>query len=574
MIEFKTVNDFLLSNEGKTFEIPNYQRGYKWAVKIGGNFSSVERLCKDLLEADKKQTYFLQGVTVVEDEDKIILIDGQQRTTTLYFLIWYLNKKKAFNINLNYKIREDSEKFINELKEKDINDIIGEVESDTQDIYYFRKAIKQIDDQLKQKVNKDKFLNFLLNKVTVLYIPIDKNKATKTFSMMNGQKATMLSEEIIKSEMLRRISLFQKQENTEKKSTAEEWEINALRSRYAREWDKWLYWWNRDDVKYFFSTKNYPMGLLIRFHLFNKKDIVFNKETQNLFEEFRRLLLDKGENKREKAKLIFKELRGLQKSFEDIFNMPKVHNYLKLSLICKTEKQDEYNIIKYFIEHKYDITKLKDYAKWRLVRATHKEITVPENEENISTKEQKAAEALDELKDDFVYEKSYDIAIKQLLWLNVQEDNKLFPDKGRKFNFEIYGNKSLEHIHPKSKVYMSGNQEEDYLYFYGNNENIEKKKEDIQWIDRKEFDGNGTEHCIGNLVLLDKNENSEFNDKSFNEKKAIYFDVSKGFTSRNLLHTISVFSESEWGVKQIQNNKQKFIKNFEKTYSLNGNTDE
>jgi HEPN domain-containing protein len=88
-----------------------------------------------------------------------------------------------------------------------------------------------------------------------LYIDIPEDKATKVFSMMNGSKAEMKSEELIKAELLRLASLndsdFDKKE--EKEKNAIEWDNNMLRSRYAREWDKWLQWWNREDVKKLFK---------------------------------------------------------------------------------------------------------------------------------------------------------------------------------------------------------------------------------------------------------------------------------------------------------------------------------
>ena len=75
-------------------------------------------------------------------------------------------------------------------------------------------------------------------------------------------------------------------------------------------------------------------------------------------------------------------------------------------------------------------------------------------------------------------------------------------------------------------------------------------------------------HCIGNLVLLYKNDNSSFNNSDFNDKKAIYFNLEKrkGFKSRNLLHTISVFASEKWGIEEIQNQKQIFIDDFKKYY--------
>ena len=92
---FKTIGEILASSteRRKQIIIPNYQRGYKWAVKYqNGNVSepsAVEKLLSDIKPyVEKKNEYFLQGITVLEQNDEIILIDGQQRITTLYLLLW------------------------------------------------------------------------------------------------------------------------------------------------------------------------------------------------------------------------------------------------------------------------------------------------------------------------------------------------------------------------------------------------------------------------------------------------------------------------------------------------------
>ena len=90
--KFKTLREFLYPQGKKvTFEIPNYQRGYKWAVKERDDSqSSVEHLLTGLIFAWKNhpdQVYFLQGITVSEDGNKIEIIDGQQRITTLYLIL-------------------------------------------------------------------------------------------------------------------------------------------------------------------------------------------------------------------------------------------------------------------------------------------------------------------------------------------------------------------------------------------------------------------------------------------------------------------------------------------------------
>ena len=109
---FKTLIEYLYPDNGhKTFIIPNYQRGYKWSVRLGEEQTSVDYLIESLKKSYKEsreQQYFLQGVTVTEEDDNIIIIDGQQRTTTLYLLLWCLNPhniKGNWDIDLKYNVR-------------------------------------------------------------------------------------------------------------------------------------------------------------------------------------------------------------------------------------------------------------------------------------------------------------------------------------------------------------------------------------------------------------------------------------------------------------------------------------
>lgn len=116
----------------------------------------------------------------------------------------------------------------------------------------------------------------------MLYIVVDQDKAVRTFTMMNGQKAKMHDEELVKAEMLHIVSLSDKLSDLPtiktledtffilKEITATEWENSALRSKYAREWDKWLYWWNKKEVKDYFNTQK-PMGLLLEYYFKNKE---------------------------------------------------------------------------------------------------------------------------------------------------------------------------------------------------------------------------------------------------------------------------------------------------------------
>ena len=78
-----TLREYL--NKKKPFVVPNYQRGYVWGKKNEGKpDDSVTHMIKSLLKGyNEGASIFIQGVTVSE-QDTIVLIDGQQRTTFFY----------------------------------------------------------------------------------------------------------------------------------------------------------------------------------------------------------------------------------------------------------------------------------------------------------------------------------------------------------------------------------------------------------------------------------------------------------------------------------------------------------
>lgn len=592
---FKTLKEYLYPDDGhRVFVIPNYQRGYKWSVRYAEEQTSVEFLLESLINSyssENKQQFFLQGVTVVENGDEIILIDGQQRTTTLYLLLWCLGRDNitgSKNIDLDYSIRGKSKEYLKLLKEESFDYLSVDPQNLNQDIYYFKQAIEQINGMLPQTLDNIDFTNFLLNKISLLYIVVDREKAVRTFTMMNGQKARMHDEELVKAEMLHIVSrsdeiidlpALRTLEDTFsilKEVTSIEWETNALRSKYAREWDKWLYWWNKEDVKDFFNT-NKPMGLLLEYY--------FKQESNDngfSFRKFKQLLPDNDEKQ---AKEVFKGLRDFQKDFEDVFNNPISYNYLKCALIGSSgDADDKYNVIMYFIKNKRKNDNLEYYAKWRLLGATHIEITEPYTNDptsedgkinNEKKREDKARRMIKDLSMSHVYHVRKDLddtLYKQLLRLNVEEYNKLNGGKGVKFDFSIWNHKSLEHILPKSKFFSIETPKDKSIVIKRGDgailSSIEETKNlynsTLVFTDTSRF----SEHCIGNLVLLYGTNNSEFGNFDFDEKKKRFFNNERSFESRNLLHTISSFANSKWEPVDIEESANKIIRIIAKNYNL------
>lgn len=336
---------------------------------------------------------------------------------------------------------------------------------------------------------------------------------------------------------------------------SQEWECNMLRSRYAREWDKWLHWWNDNRVQSLFCCQN-TMGLLISSYL------QLRKEDNLTFELFKAAYLCGNTSK--EAKDTFDGLRRLQKRFEDAFNDTAVHNRIG-AILRMSDKDNKKKFIQYYFV-KDNRKDLENYYKLIFIGMTHDEI-IKEDKSKFADKYDMTYKAIN---DDYLYlSDSKEIAFRFLLRLNVDQDIL----QKRFFNFDIWEERSLEHIMPKSKVSHLDVETGELLD--GNNQKHENndfiiKREDICTKDKYGKDVKTTEHSIGNLVLLYKNENSKFNDSDFFRKKELFFSPHKTelFKSRHLLHTICVFAEKEcWEGPSIAENKINTIKEFENTYT-------
>ena len=550
-----------LIEENPIITIPPYQRGYIWGKKRKDTSeNSVKHILRsirdNILTPEKPKQMFLQGLTVSKTSNGISVIDGQQRMTFFFLLLTCLNYKN--NLQIRYNVRRDNciggaGEFLRSIIGKSKEELIEMAKEDTnekyQDLYFFKKTIRTI---LAENISHER-MDDILDNICFLYIEILDSKASTVFTMMNGNKADMTEEEIIKAELLRLVSLSD--ENTEDIR----WEHNALRSRYAREWDKWLYWWNQNKVREFYRTESHSMGWLLRTYFARRA----HGNKQFSFDNFKETCLS-GENPELSAKHTFYDLRHLQKSFEDIYNSAyeterkkRLHNIIGSILLLLPKGDRSKFIIDYFArEESFDVC---EYYKMIFLESGLSHAQIIKYLSNIDAEgdlKTKKIEMLRSLSSDNLYNEDNSYAFLQLLRLNIEEDTKL----GKPFDFKIWEERSLEHIFPKSRVFDSV---------------IDKIKSEEgknkEMLDRTQFNGNGSEHCIGNLVLLYKNENSKFGAKTVEEKKSIYFQVDeedKPFRSRHLLHSMSVFAKSSWGIKEIQDNKESIITEIKNYYGI------
>ena len=555
LVEYLTKVD---PNNG-AFIIPSYQRGYVWGQeRVGQRVNSVVNILESLIDGfNNKKEIFLQGITVCEDGNNITLVDGQQRTTFFYLLLKYLKYDGHFSIH--YAVREPSDTFLKEFSVAAIlNADYAKLDNEEfQDIYFFKKSIFIIDKYLKN-IEQDDFLEYVKNKVRFLYISIPEAKATIIFSMMNGNKAQMLNEELIKSELLRSASL------TSEQSLISEVENTAIRSRLAREWDSWLYWWNDKEHQEYFHIQT-QLGWLLP--LVNTSDKIS-------FEDFRKKNLETATVK--SAKLVFKKMRLLQKSIEDAYNNPKTYNAIGAILHFRDTAARRFIFLRWYFDLVANVDKdtldqmLKKYYDWSMLGINHEDIVYDNLEKFYDARD----EFRTKLEDDLLFRTGYEVAARWLLRLNIAEDSSQKSGEGRKFDFEIWRERSLEHIYAKSKVAhvqdgVNLSWDDKVLE---DTSHIELWRHDIKYI-KDDVEYTASEHSIGNLVLLYKDDNSRFNADRFQDKKEIFFrNVGDSlFKSRHLIHTISIFANSDWTGEEIAKHKKEELETFDKQYSIYGN---
>ncbi len=563
-----TLREYIKKENG-SFVVPYYQRGYVWGKKREDEGKdSVTKLTKQILEkfenkSENKRELFLQGVTVAEKNGEVVIIDGQQRTTYFYLLLRYLGCNERFSIR--YEGRKETEKFIEGLTLNDCKKLVDscceDKEENLQDLYFMKKTVRIIDKELSELSNQERseLSDYVLTYVKFLYIPLSSDiSADGVFSMMNGNRAVMTTEELIKAELLRRLYREEK---------GNVFDYDVMRGRYAREWDRWLYWWKREDVRAFYHISTTDDGTLDFLLTSYMLSYTGEEDTRKLkYETF----CVKCFNNQEEHQLenTFYGLRRLQKRFEDVYNSvgdkKEFHNKIGAILTVHDNENRKRFIQWYFYGKKIQDEDLEKYYRYAFLGLSHNIIrkAIENYPEGIKEVEGKITEVRNALSSRYVYKNYPEYAFKQLLRMNIDEDNKL----GRRFNFSIYDKRSLEHIYPKSMVFYEG----DGIRGDGKSLSATEIQEmkSAGYLKGDEFSQDCSEHCIGNLVLLGKNDNSQFSNKSFEEKKKIYFnpETPEAFESRNLLHSMLVFSNSSWGIEEIKENKRKYLYEYNKCY--------
>lgn len=557
MSNFKNLSEYF--SDTRKFVVPYYQRGYKWSLqkntKRGDLHLSLllQDLKSEFQNAIREEKiipnyeYYLQGITAKESTTEIELVDGQQRTTSLFILFCVLKNK-------GMQLRFDLDNKFNYAVRTDANDVVQGFlkgicvgDDNVQDIAALKKAWHLCDKATADFENLQLFTDFLQENIKIIYIKLDKNQdETKVFSMMNKDKAEMTQTDLIKSNILREASrqLFSEL-SEELNNEGLEWQINQLRSKLATEWDDWRKWWeNKKHISFcaMLELKNNAkdsepnLSLLFKLYIKLYGGKLYDFEN-GMFEYFKDKIADKEETVIEAIE-VFEKLRLLQNILQEWYDNTNIYNYLGLVFKGCGLKQKEDKLIELINEYKTNKNTFTQSLKKEYIKQILDE----------TSKEDFIKSILD---DKDVYHNKYTIAARQLLRMNVMRTNK----QNQKFDFTLYeeqsynqpadfekGNKrSLEHIKPQK---------------YKNVTKLSSRE-----LERLEKLTN----TIGNLVLVPSGLNSKLSNEAFHQKKKIVFE-SINFESKNYglwLHTLEIFgSHSDWLRKEIENNKKVFENEF------------
>jgi hypothetical protein len=230
-----TVNKLL---EMKNLDIPEYQRPYKWTIK------NINQLIDDILLFSDKKSYRLGTIVLHKEikgkEEVLNIVDGQQRTITLFLIFLAIQSKK--------------EKLLKKHNDKNIS-----IESSfTFNTNISKYNIHQNYQEIARRVSSEfdaHIIDFLLEKCEVVLVVLDDiSEAFQFFDSQNARGKDLAPHDLLKAFHLR--EMFDSSES-EKRQVVQTWE-NMDQSELSELFNNKLFrirnWAKGSSAKFF--TKN------------------------------------------------------------------------------------------------------------------------------------------------------------------------------------------------------------------------------------------------------------------------------------------------------------------------------
>jgi hypothetical protein len=183
----------------ENFLVPSYQRGYRWGA------DEVSALLDDIESISGDKDYCLQPVVVKKrDDGQYELVDGQQRLTTLYLLLLFMQKegfkKSGPPFSLAYATRPQSAVFLQDLDPARAEENI--------DFFHLSGAFRCIQEWFKRRGNHaevvaNEMYVHLYRRVKVIWYEAEPEvDSTALFTRLNIGRIPLTNAELVKALLL------------------------------------------------------------------------------------------------------------------------------------------------------------------------------------------------------------------------------------------------------------------------------------------------------------------------------------------------------------------------------------
>ena len=439
------------------FVIPSYQRGYRWRGENG----EVQALLEDIKEfiENKKgdEKYCLNPIAVKsvkkdDDKEQYNLVDGQQRLTTIYLILKYLNKElklenedaKQFTLRYETKSNENFLENINENKSKE-----------NIDYYHIYNAYVYIKKWFDEKdIDKENFKENLLNNVNIIWYNVGGDDENEVFQRLNAGKISLTNSELIKAIFLRYSSQNNSSEDIRKLE-----QINM-----ANQWENIEIELDNDDFWYFICrnkklSDKYNVRIDFLFHIIYESEIgrIDDNEEYKIFRHFYEKI---NNHNCINLKSIWEDVVSYFYILKEWYEDNQIYNDLGF-LITVSNRSISYFLEEYKKSENRYIFKIK-------IKNMIKNIICGKN---IDDKEK--LNNIDSIIRELNYSDKEKVQ-KLLLLFNIIESSK----ENIRFSFEKYKNTnkwSIEHIYARHSEDLSDNQKivfvKDHIDYLKNNVN-------------------------------------------------------------------------------------------------------
>ena len=575
-IEAKEVTVGKLYSPDFIFEIPIYQRPLSWEKD---NFDQLFEDIFDAISSDEKQ-YFLGSIILQEDEhekNKYYLVDGQQRISALAILMAvirdftsipdlknnltsYLYQKEDKYKRIPSEMRilpwEDLKKMFQQYiyesdgTKKFMDDFDHELikYNDTQDpLYHLYEAISVFNDKVSEKLQEskglEKFVEYLLNQVYLVYIKTPTfTSAFRLFNVLNKRGMPLSTSDLLKSENIGAIP------------------DESIRLEYAKIWRDVENNLGRDELE---NVIGFIRTVQIK-----------EKAKRNIYEEYRRLIFEKGLLNKGTAFIDY--LKEMAIIYTD--------KILEGKLLGDTRKENEYKnivtllrrfipfsdwippLITFYHKFKSDeylldfILKLekKVVVEWAAGFSYTERITSLNKIIKLIDGSKGPREVLDKL---LYYIGEEDIKGKKarMLDFSKEEIESILINKVDNAQvYTIYGGKLAKYI--LLRIDMKYWELENFPGYPGTItvEHIlpQTPRKDSEWLKIFSEEERVTwTNKLGNLVLLSGRKNSKAQNYDFDKKKSIYFKEKS--TSFRITQWIE--SKDKWTLEELEERHQRLL---------------